>query len=353
IVEAYETRQSTFWSDEPDFFETPAVTAAMMALSKSDFLLVGGFDEDYFYGQEDVDFCLKYMRSNRKKTGVLLSHGAYHARGLTRYDSSVKMNSSLQDNRFVLQQKMGRWLRRRLREDQINKSGYWCPKPYSVAMIVSDIDFETDKADYFTARELGDAIENETDAVVGYFSSHEDEMEVDVSGYDAVIVFIDRFDPARLKNVGPSTYLIAWARNWFDRWCERAWMHMYDLLFASSDFSRQYMEEVLQRKVHLLRIAASTHCIEGGKRSSKLQSDYCFTGSHFGSPREIAELLEPAEIPYDFNLFGHNWESHPKFSNYTRGPVSYENIPSIYASTKLVVDDANIATKKWGSVNCR
>ncbi|MCP3889248.1 MAG: glycosyltransferase, partial [Desulfobulbaceae bacterium] len=95
IVEAYETRQSTFWSDEPDFFETPAVTAAMMALTKSDFLLVGGFDEDYFYGQEDVDFCLKYMRSNHKKTGVLLSHGAYHARGLTRYDSSVKMNSSL------------------------------------------------------------------------------------------------------------------------------------------------------------------------------------------------------------------------------------------------------------------
>ncbi|MCP3929247.1 MAG: glycosyltransferase family 2 protein, partial [Bacteroidetes bacterium] len=131
IVEAYETRQSTFWSDEPDFLETPAVTAAMMALTKSDFLSVGGFDEDYFYGQEDVDFCLKYIKSKRKKTGVLLSHGAYHARGLTRYDSSIKINSALQNNRLVLQQKMGRWLRRRLREDQINKSGYWCPKPYS------------------------------------------------------------------------------------------------------------------------------------------------------------------------------------------------------------------------------
>jgi GT2 family glycosyltransferase len=353
IVEAYETRLPAFWGEESDVFETPAVTAAMMAISKSDFLLAGGFDEDYFYGQEDVDFCLKYMRSSRKKTGVLLRHGAYHARGLTRYNSTTAMNAILQNNRSVLQQKTGQWLRKKLREDQISRSGYWCPKPYSIAMIVSDIGFETDKADYFTARELGDAIEQETNAVVGYFSSNENESKIDVSGYDAVIVFLDRFDPGRLINVGSSTYLIAWARNWFDRWCERAWIHMYDLLFASSEYSLHYMEEVLQRKVHLLRIAASSRCIKGGEKASGLHSDYCFTGSYFDSPREIAEFLNPTEIGYDFSLFGHNWEKHPKFSDYTKGPVSYEDIPSIYASTRLVVDDANIATKRWGAVNSR
>ncbi len=351
VVEAYETRLSAFWSDEQDLFETPAVTAAMMALTKSDFLMVGGFDEDYFYGQEDVDFCLTHMRSNFKKTGPLLSHGSYHARVLILYNYSAILNSSLKNYRVVLQQKMGRWMRKKLGEDQIKKSEYLCPKPYSVAMIVSEINFETDKADYFSARELGDAFEKDTGAVVGYFSTNE--KEIDVSGYDTVIGFIDGVDPARLNNLGPSTYLIAWARNWFDRWCERAWVHMYNLLFASSESSRQYMEEVLLRKVHLLRIAASNRCIEGGNKTSMLQSDYCFTDSHFDSPREIAAFLDPSEIPHNFNLYEHNWESPPEFSNYTRGAVIYEDIPSVYASTKLVVDDANIATKKWGSLNCR
>lgn len=353
-IEAYESRLGTYFDGELNgIYETPAVTAAMMIVSACDFNKIGGFNEKYFYGQEDVDFCLKYLKSGLGKIGVMLDNGVYHARGLSRRVLSSSSASYINNNRVILQQEQSAWFRRKIRADRLNKFGYWNPKPYAIAMIVSEISFDTDKADYFTARELGDAIEEDKRIVVGYFSA--DEKDIDLNGYDAVIVFIDNFNILKLKKLSPEVLIIGWARNWFDRWCDRHWISAYDLIFASSDYAKRYMEERLQRRVGVMRIAASTSCIniEKLKSNEEYESDYTFTGSYFGSHREITEFLKPKELPYKFNLYGHNWESHNLFSQYTKGAVSYNNIPNIYASTKLVIDDANIATKDWGALNCR
>jgi GT2 family glycosyltransferase/spore maturation protein CgeB len=350
-VEAYESRPGVFFDINSGVYDTPAVTAALVCITAADFTKINGFNEKYFYGQEDVDLCLKYIRADLRKTGVLLDVGAFHARGLSRRILSTRGSSYLNENRDVLQKEQANWFKRYLRATKLEKSGYWNPKPYSIAMIVSDISFETDKADYFTARELGDALERDQRIVVGYFS--EANKEIDVNGYDAVIVFIDGFNPSRLINLSPNVILIAWARNWFDRWCERTWIHTYDMVFASSLLACDYMKSCLQKHVGLLRIAASQACIDGAKYNEIHSSDYCFTGSYFGSPREIAEQLNPNELSYNFHLYGHSWESHPNFSKFTKGPVAYTDIPHVYASTKIVIDDANIATKKWGALNCR
>jgi O-antigen biosynthesis protein len=82
-------------------------------------------------------------------------------------------------------------------------------------------------------------------------------------------------------------------------------------------------------------------------------SDYCFTGSYWNDPRDIMEMLEPKEIPYKFKLYGKNWEKINKFKNYYEGFINYSNLPKVYASTKIVIDDANRATKDYGAVNSR
>jgi spore maturation protein CgeB len=86
---------------------------------------------------------------------------------------------------------------------------------------------------------------------------------------------------------------------------------------------------------------------------SEYLCDYCFTGSYWNNPREIMDMLEPESIPYEFKLFGKNWEKIDKFKNYYQGFISYSNLPKVYASTKIVIDDANKATKKYGAVNSR
>ena len=44
--------------DEP----RAAVTAAAMLIEKEKYFEVGGLDEGYLYGYEDVDFCLKLLK---------------------------------------------------------------------------------------------------------------------------------------------------------------------------------------------------------------------------------------------------------------------------------------------------
>ena len=351
LLEAFELRNSPFISLEEGILHTPAVTAAMLCIRKSEFEAIGGFNRKYFYGQEDVDFCLRYGRQIKRKIGVALDEGAYHIRGLSRRELSQENKVYIGKNRKIIQTELGQWFRKEFRKGLFANPGFWNQKPLSVAMIVSEVGFETDKADFFTAKELGDAFEEKDDVFVGYFDST---TGYDVNGYDVVIVFIDGFDPRRLKNLSPHTILIGWARNWFDRWCERVWIEFYDILYASSEKARGYMEDTLKRKVGLLRIAASNDCIRYENNSKRdFKSDYVFTGSYFNSPREIADLLEPEAISHEFRLFGHNWENHSKFKKFTSGPVSYKEIPGVYANTKLVVDDANVATKKWGALNCR
>ncbi len=349
-IEAFELRNSAFVNLDQGILETPAVTAAMMAIKKTDFVELNGFDEDYFYGQEDVDFCLRYQKKFDKKIGVVLEHGAYHIRGLSRKGLSKINTSYINNNRTILQSKLGKDFRRKFRQEIITKPGYWNHKPISIAMIVSEVSFETSKADFFTAKELGDVFDEDENCTVGYFDASTD---YDMSGYDIIIVYIDGFNPEKLKNISPNCQVIAWARNWFDRWCERSWIEMYDIIYASSEYAKKYMQKKLKREVKLLRIAASTKCINTVSKDTSYKSDYVFTGSYFNSPREITDALKPRLIPFDFKLYGYNWEAHEKFKDYTLGPVSYKDIPSVYASTKLVVDDANIATKKWGALNCR
>ena len=64
-------------------------------------------------------------------------------------------------------------------------------------------------------------------------------------------------------------------------------------------------------------------------------------------------MLNPESIEYTFKVYGKNWEKVEKFKDYYQGFIEYAKLPYLYASTKIVIDDANIATKKYGSVNSR
>ena len=81
--------------------------------------------------------------------------------------------------------------------------------------------------------------------------------------------------------------------------------------------------------------------------------DYCFTGSYWNDPREIVDILDPESLPYTFRLFGKNWDEFEKFQPYYEGFIHYQKMPEIYRSTRVVVDDANRVTKRYGSVNSR
>ncbi|MFH1196288.1 MAG: glycoside hydrolase family 99-like domain-containing protein [bacterium] len=62
--------------NHPMYFQ--AVTAACMLVNKNDFHAVGGFDEAYWNGSEDVDFCFKLQRAGKnivyQPTSIVIHH---------------------------------------------------------------------------------------------------------------------------------------------------------------------------------------------------------------------------------------------------------------------------------------
>ncbi len=64
-------------------------------------------------------------------------------------------------------------------------------------------------------------------------------------------------------------------------------------------------------------------------------------------------MLNPASMPYNFKLYGKNWNCFPEFKKYYQGFVQYSDLPKVYASTKIVIDDVNRGAKNFGSVNSR
>ena len=126
------------------------------------------------------------------------------------------------------------------------------------------------------------------------------------------------------------------------------------LLFASSKTASSYIKEKTGLKTFLLPIATNPARFNDDiPRYDEYSSDYCFTGSYWNDSRDIIKMLNPDNIPYKFKLYGKNWDKITKFEKYYQGFINYLDLPKVYASTKIVIDDVNRGAKNYGSINSR
>lgn len=328
----------------------PAVTAAALMMRREDFLEVGGFDEGYFYSYEDVDLCLKVSEKLHKQILCANNLVAVHYRGATRSNEDSATRSRYAMNMARLRSRFGARLRQAVRREALSGKRFLRLEPLRVAFLVSTVDFVAPEADFFTAYELGEELIDLNGWTVNYLPP---DKWYDLGDFDVVIAMRQDWDPRKIKRSNPNLLKIAWARNWFDRWIRLPWLASFDLIWTASVKSVQAFEQVTRRPVELFRIATNARRFTDVEPDPALRSDYCFTGSFFKSPRDILSCLDPEALPYRFSLFGHNWKEIPWLAPYWRGALPYPDMPRIYASTSVVVDDCNHTVKNWGSVNSR
>lgn len=92
----------------------PAVTAAVMLCRKNDFFAAGQFDSQYFYGFEDVEFCLRLAHKLDKKLICRNELTALHRHGHTRLSGrAIDIFDRVVSNADILQAHAGIWLKRR------------------------------------------------------------------------------------------------------------------------------------------------------------------------------------------------------------------------------------------------
>lgn len=350
-IQPFESRYGHHLHDVThDLYDVPAVTGALMACRRADFEAAGGFDAAYFYGYEDVDLCLRVLLDRGQRVVAANTVGAMHMRGFSRGKSGSSLDQRLMNNKTRLHERFGRRLRRRQAADRFERPGFWSSVAPRIAFAVTEASETAVAGDYFTALELASELAKTMTCQIVFLDK---ENWFDLQGIDVLITMVDNYDLRKIVNAPPHLLRIGWARNWIDRWAAREWSQDYDAMWASSRSAVDELSRTMARPVELVQIATNPDRFRTGTARPELASDYCFTGNYFAAPREIIYYLDPAALPYEFALYGNGWESIPTLAPYSRGHISYGQMPDVYASTRIVIDDANSVTKQWGSVNSR
>ena len=205
------------------------------------------------------------------------------------------------------------------------------------------------QGDIFVAQELAEACATTNDWKCELIDS-ENISNFGKNHFNVVVSLLFNFDMSKFDQ---ATYKIAWVRSYAEHWVMKPWFNEFELVLCASFKIQAFIEEVTDKKTFLFPIATNPDHFKNGIAKPEYACDYCFNGNSWAETRDIETYLNPQDVPYKFKIFGRGWENHAKFSAYHAGLVNYSNMANVYASTELVIDDANTSTEKWESVNSR
>ncbi len=223
--------------------------------------------------------------------------------------------------------------------------------PSRLVFAVTEVGDEAVAGDLFTAMEFGSALADRFGWQVDY--RPQGEAWYDLTGVDVVIAMVDDFDPRRIHCSRPGLIKIAWARNWFERWCERGWFGAFDFYLTSSQLSARYVSSKAGKLARILRIGTNPQRFNLEGRLPVPTLDYVFTGNFWGSGRDVASALGALPLKLRGAIYGKGWQAQPHLSRLDKGFVRYADLPNVYRQAAIVIDDANHVTKAWGAANSR
>jgi len=333
----------------------PAVTAAALICRRARFQELNGFSEQYDYGYKDVDLALRNIFIFGDKPAVLRQKFLIHDESPTQQtDHKADINKRRMNNIRVLQERFGALVRQGILSDLIAGCRFWTARRLTIGFAVTEANEQTRAGDYFSAMELGEAIKNELGWEVRYLPKFGATSSwYDLKGIDVLISMLDEYNLNATTSCQPGLITVAWMRNWLNLWTTRPWFEAYDIYLCSSNKAADYIRERKHKKAHILRLATNPKRFSERPAGKPYEYDYCLVGGYFGANREVETALIPHTCDARFALFGEGWGENPDFEAYYRGFLPYARVPEIYQAAKIVLDDADHATKSWGSLNSR
>lgn len=328
--------------------EATAVTAACLLMPRDVFTQVSGFTTGYAYGTEDIDLMMKVRAAGGRVVydgGAVLWHheyGTQNAQG-----REWKRNNRIRNRqRFV--DRWGPQAFRTVLRDRVLGERRWSEAPLHVAVTVTKDDATAGWGDYYTAHELGDALEG-LGWQVSYAERYGDKWYDLDPTIDVVVSLLDSFD---VRRVPRGIVTVAWVRNWTTRWVEHPWFDEYDIVLASSPASQDIVASRSEHQAALMPLATNPERFRPGEPAPELRSDVAFVGNRWGVARQIEDILPEVAVDHRVRVFGRGW-AESALEPFDEGPLDYDRLVDVYTSATLVVDDTAGPTLPYGSVNSR
>jgi spore maturation protein CgeB len=329
--------------------EVPATTEACLLMSRTllDEIGVGrsGFDQP-----DSIDLSLRIRSAGRgivvEGTAVLWHRGAL-------IEESTNGPHAPADSDAIVD-RWGPRLYRSVLLDRLVGAGRWSSTALRVGITLTRDDEAAGYGDWYTAHELGAAL-GRIGWDVTYLERFEDRWYDDrwyegAGACDVVVSLLERFDLFRIPR---HVISVAWIRNWTEEWTAKPWFSNYDIVLASSARSKELVEQQSAKTAHVFPIATNPNRFYPRPRTPELRSEAAFVGSNWGSEREVVAGLARLAASHSIALHGRGWEDDPSVGTLSAGLADYDELPDIYASTEIAIDDAAISTKPYGSMNSR
>lgn len=168
-------------------------------------------------------------------------------------------------------------------------------------------------------------------------------------GYDTAIVMIETFVPGL---VHPDTRVIAWVRNWTDRWAGLPYLDEFAQLWCSSDAAADRLRSVYDGPIEVVPLATDHELF--APVDVVREPAVVTTANFWGVNRGLIEALSILSSREKVTWFGANarFLEIPREIDH-RHTIDYFSLPWVYSAWQFVVDDVIDAASIYGTLNSR
>jgi glycosyltransferase involved in cell wall biosynthesis len=164
--------------------------------------------------------------------------------------------------------------------------------------------------------------------------------------------FVAMLETVDLTSIPDSVTTIAWVRNQAESWVKQPSLSLYNLVLCSSQPSLDLLRVAYPGATGLLPIGVDPELFATTARPED-RVGVVSTVNQWGREREVHAFLRKAPLEFPLALFGERRGMAPELKPFSRGPVSYFALPSLYNQATIVLDDFNHTTAGYGNVNSR
>jgi len=240
--------------------QVPSVTAAFAAIENQLFQKLGGFDERYFYGWEDVDLGMKCLDARRNNLSVN-SAAAVHLRGQTRHRFSQAHSSRRRRNPEIFAADWEYSIRRAVVRDQFSRVGFWTGRNAHIAIL--------SRPGNSRAIAIGSEIASHLPCKV---FNCENFPEQSVSDVDALLILDSTADPTILSDLPMTAWVVGLtSHNWSIEELSRLGLIDFYIsgTLSNTETGRIFVDELRRRARSGLRVLLrGEEALEPNVRSS-------------------------------------------------------------------------------------
>jgi len=321
-----------------------AVTGAVLLVKRSLYWEVGGLDERYNYGCEDVDFCLKLIKHgfiNIYCPTAVLFHTEF---GTQRMEQHNTVKERRYKNLCIFNDKWSNWLEYRKNKSSTNSGGR-VMKGYKIAIKIPvpywDVAYKW--GDYHMAI----ALKKEFEAVgcktiIQILPEWNNEYDDDC---DVVIVLrgMHKYQPKRKH------FNILWHISHPDKITIEEY-NSYDYVFIASSLWYNKMKKLCSVPVEVMLQCTDTELFYHYP-AKKYRTELLFVGNARKEPRKILRDLLPTER--ELRVYGANWNEYIDKKYIFGEYIPNHKLNKAYSSCKILLNDHTEEMKKNGFISNR